>query len=418
VRLPVSVPLLAGDLTPDHRWRLVAMLYAQQRPLLQGSLATAAVIIVCLARTRWFGFAVLLAACLTILAWRRAEYRRFSRLPAHPGGAPDDWARRFLWGASGAAFVWACTSVCAAAIANDSTLLIFVFMVQAGWLGGMAVRNSVSPACVTAQVFLAVGGACAAVALTPVGLPWIALPFWIVLARAVFGLGRQSAADTVRMMQSEQKLEAANRQLIEMSQTDSLTLIGNRRAFDMTLQTEWARATRDGSAVALLMLDVDFFKLYNDRYGHPAGDTCLRAIATTIAGMKRRPPDFVGRFGGEEFVALLPNTGDSGAQEVAERMHRAIRQLALPHEASPFRTISLSIGIACLVPRQCDGADALVEHADRALYAAKRGGRNQTRTMEDGAEAPAWHDGAPPDAVRATPAADMAPEPIASLDDH
>jgi diguanylate cyclase (GGDEF)-like protein len=421
VRLRVSVPLFEGELSPAYRWRLVTMLYAQQRPLLEGTVGTAAVIVVCLIRTHSPCFAVLAVACLAILFWRRAQYRSFRRVvwpEAPPDGAPDDWARRFAWGGRAAALVWACTSVCAAITARDGGLLIFVFMVQAGWLGGMAVRNAVSPACVATQVFITTAGICAAVVLAPMGLAWLALPFWLVYARALMGLGRQSGEDTVRMMRSEQELEAANRRLTELSQTDSLTLIGNRRAFDLRLQLEWARARRETSSLTLLMLDVDFFKLYNDRYGHPAGDACLVAIAAVIARSARRPADFAGRFGGEEFVALLPDTDETGACDVAERVHAAIRTLALPHEASPFRMVSASIGIASLMPQHREGAGALVENADRALYEAKNGGRNQTRTAYDRGSAEAWHGATPPDPVRVTSLAAMTPRAIASFDDH
>jgi len=175
------------------------------------------------------------------------------------------------------------------------------------------------------------------------------------------------------------KLDDANRELTRLSSVDGLTGISNRRRFDDTLAKEWRRAARGGTPVSLLLVDVDYFKQFNDNYGHQVGDECLKAVARTLQGRLRRPADLVARFGGEEFVALLPQTEVSGAVAVGEELRRSIEVLGITHNhsaVSPFVTIS--IGIASAVPgRDSKGPEGLIEAADRALYSAKRQGRNR-----------------------------------------
>ncbi|WP_374676218.1 diguanylate cyclase domain-containing protein [Ideonella sp.] len=171
-------------------------------------------------------------------------------------------------------------------------------------------------------------------------------------------------------------LSAANRQLTDLSETDGLTGIANRRRFDRRLREEWQRAQRHGVPMALLLADVDHFKAYNDHYGHPAGDDCLRRVATLLQGCAQRSSDLVARVGGEEFAVLLPHTGAAEAEEVASRCLQALRRQALPHAASPTAAhLTLSIGVARLAGPG-DTPDELVARADRALYEAKRGGRD------------------------------------------
>jgi diguanylate cyclase (GGDEF)-like protein len=167
-----------------------------------------------------------------------------------------------------------------------------------------------------------------------------------------------------------------------MATTDGLTRLLNRRAFDTELDKEWKRAMRTHTPISLLMLDADHFKLYNDQYGHQAGDAVLRAIARTIQNSLGRPRDVAARFGGEEFVVLLPETQASGAHTIAERIHAAIAALAIVHDgnanvghASGYVTVS--IGIAVGTPYPGDDPAGLIRRADHALYAAKEGGRNQ-----------------------------------------
>ncbi|MBR0903955.1 diguanylate cyclase domain-containing protein [Bradyrhizobium liaoningense] len=161
---------------------------------------------------------------------------------------------------------------------------------------------------------------------------------------------------------------------------DSLTGLANRRRFDERLKEEWARAYRDRSSLALLMIDVDHFKSYNDEYGHPAGDACLRFVAQIIAAETQRPGDLAARYGGEEFAMLLPNTDAAGCARIGDRIRRAIREAGLVHttnHATGYVTASLG-GTACRpVLERTAGVVSLVEAADRALYAAKEAGRNR-----------------------------------------
>lgn len=175
----------------------------------------------------------------------------------------------------------------------------------------------------------------------------------------------------------EQQLEDANRQLRVLVRQDGLTGLGNRRHFDDMLGTEYRRAMRVGEPLALIMVDVDRFKAFNDLYGHPAGDACLREVGAALAGALRRPADLAVRYGGEEFAVLLPGTDEAGALQTAARIQDAMRTVAVPHAGSEFGVATLSMGITVLpAGGPGDGPAALVEAADAALYAAKRAGRN------------------------------------------
>lgn len=181
----------------------------------------------------------------------------------------------------------------------------------------------------------------------------------------------------------EAQLEEANRRLRVLAREDALTRLANRRHFDEMLGEEYRRATRVHSPLALVMLDVDRFKSFNDTYGHPGGDACLKALASTITGLARRPADLAARYGGEEFVILLPDTDAAGALAQAERIRVAVRGLAIPHAGSDIGFATVSVGVAVMVPFvSAQGPAALVEAADAALYDAKRAGRNTVRLAE------------------------------------
>ncbi len=185
-----------------------------------------------------------------------------------------------------------------------------------------------------------------------------------------------------RILRKRALLERANRSLARLSALDGLTATANRRAFEQRLDEEWRRASRDGTPLTLLMIDIDHFKLYNDHYGHPAGDDCLKTISRDLKARLRRPADFLARYGGEEFAIVLPDTDLSGAVIVAEDLRRRTMALELRHAMSPAaRVVTLSIGVAEADPANAAwGPASLVNAADRALYRAKRLGRNQVRT--------------------------------------
>jgi diguanylate cyclase (GGDEF)-like protein/PAS domain S-box-containing protein len=175
---------------------------------------------------------------------------------------------------------------------------------------------------------------------------------------------------------------ALARELERLARTDPLTGIGNRRRFDEHLQAEVARAPRSSEPLSLLLCDVDFFKAYNDRYGHQQGDACLAQVARALEGVIRRPADLAARYGGEEFALVLPGTSAEGARSRAEHVRAAVRELAIPHEASPGRDrVTISVGVATVsgawTPSQ------IVALADRALYEAKAAGRDCEVAVDD-----------------------------------
>lgn len=174
------------------------------------------------------------------------------------------------------------------------------------------------------------------------------------------------------------ELEQANRELVELSRVDGLTGIANRRWLDEVLAGEWNRARRDATPLAMMMVDIDRFKDYNDRYGHLAGDDCLRAVAEVLQReVGRRAGDFVARFGGEEFAVLLWDADDRAALELAQRLRVALAGARLEHEGSPTGALTVSTGVASIVPDGDPSPEHLIERADTALYEAKRAGRDR-----------------------------------------
>jgi len=178
------------------------------------------------------------------------------------------------------------------------------------------------------------------------------------------------------------ELEESNAKLAELSSTDGLTGIHNRRGFDAALEKEWRRAARNGYPLALAMLDVDHFKAYNDHYGHQAGDQCLRRVADLIATHGRRTSDLVARYGGEEFSLLAPATDAADAMEIARGICEALAALAMPHAKSPHGVVTISIGVATALPDEAISWSTLIEESDRALYRAKQEGRNRATLAE------------------------------------
>lgn len=180
-----------------------------------------------------------------------------------------------------------------------------------------------------------------------------------------------------RVAERTDELQALNRRLEALSLTDGLTGIANRRHFDLMLAQAWGHAQRTGTSLALAVMDVDWFKPYNDHYGHPVGDACLQQVAQALSTTLCRSSDLVARYGGEEFVFLAQDTGVEGALDLAHRVSEALDRLQLPHERSPLGHVTLSIGVAAMVPKPGELAEVLLQRADAALYEAKRGGRNQ-----------------------------------------
>lgn len=172
------------------------------------------------------------------------------------------------------------------------------------------------------------------------------------------------------------------RDLLErLTTTDGLTGIANRRRFDAFLESEWSRARRSQKPLSLIMLDIDFFKAFNDHYGHLAGDDCLRQVAQCLDGRVRRPADLVARYGGEEFACLLPETNAMGAATMAKRFLESMNELNIPHAYSEAADhVTLSMGVATIIPLIGQPSSELVRRADQLLYEAKQNGRNQFRS--------------------------------------
>ena len=173
--------------------------------------------------------------------------------------------------------------------------------------------------------------------------------------------------------------------LAHLATTDALTNLANRRRLDEAIDTEWRRAIREGSALTLVMIDADNFKAYNDYYGHPAGDTLLKAFARCIESSISRPGDLAARYGGEEFAVLLPATGMDGGYTIAETIRTAVTGLAQPHPPSPLGVATVSIGVASIVPVFGQASILLLTAADAALYRAKADGKNRVRVEHIGA---------------------------------
>jgi diguanylate cyclase (GGDEF)-like protein len=179
------------------------------------------------------------------------------------------------------------------------------------------------------------------------------------------------------------RLEQANRRLQDLASEDGLTGIPNRRRLDEHLNTSWLQMVRQAQPLSVILCDIDYFKLYNDHYGHQAGDECLRAVARCIRSALRRPGDLAGRYGGEEFLVTLPHTDLAGALIVSEEIHEAVRRLQIPHERSQAGAwVSLSMGVSGTVPARGDCLSRLIAAADAALYEAKAAGRARSHTRE------------------------------------
>lgn len=217
--------------------------------------------------------------------------------------------------------------------------------------------------------------------------PWLSPPAYVLYLVLLVGLGYLSAstlrsrelkAKVRELTELKSRLEEANDRLSDLSLQDGLTGVANRRRLDAELQRAHASAVRDQRPLSLLMVDLDRFKDFNDRYGHLAGDEALKSVADLLRREVSRASDFVARYGGEEFSVLLPNTAEEGASRVAERVRSQVEDLGIPNEAAgPSAVVTLSVGIATIVPGPDSAPESIVAAADGALYRAKAAGRNR-----------------------------------------
>jgi diguanylate cyclase (GGDEF)-like protein len=191
---------------------------------------------------------------------------------------------------------------------------------------------------------------------------------------------------TAELLERSAQLEVANTALEEMATVDPVTGLANRRRFDVFFQQEWQRSRRTQQPLSLLMLDIDHFKAFNDRYGHQRGDECIQQVASVLRAAAHRPADLACRYGGEEFTVVLAETGATGAYSVAETIRGTVEALQIPNEGAPLGLITVSIGVGTRSGEEYERAADLMSACDRALYDAKHAGRNRT--------SPALHVGA------------------------
>ncbi len=202
------------------------------------------------------------------------------------------------------------------------------------------------------------------------------------------------------LLRNLQEIAGLQEQLREQANRDPLTGLYNRRFLDSTLERELARCRRDGHSLSLIMLDVDYFKKYNDRYGHQAGDECLRSVARTLQESAKRASDLAARYGGEEFSLVLADTDAAVAQRLAETVRQSIEALDMPHEQSRTGKVTISVGVATMTNAAYQDAESLFRAADEALYRAKQGGRNQVQVAPETPQRVGVGEGAAADLVQ------------------
>ncbi len=361
--------------------RLVNILYSQVGALTLGTVAMVAVGILAFLRTGsgWF---LLWAGLTAILATGRLLlHRAYRRRAVHDN--PRRWAQHFLAWSWATGALWGSAGI-AVALVPDPYVHLLIVAVQTGYVMGGAVR-------VTALPKVAIGQTLLVLMPTLTACLFAADPFvrCFALFVALFigisiSITRSLCAMTMRLLLADEEksrqiaqISEAKRELETQAGTDQLTGLANRRRFDAALFHEWRRGARDATPVGLLMVDVDFFKRYNDEYGHQAGDECLKWIARAIQSAVRRPGDTVARYGGEEFTVVLPNTDSDGAAHLGEEVRAAVAALDMPHAGNPYEHVTVSVGSAVILPAGGVAPESLVGLADTALYKAKRSGRNR-----------------------------------------
>ncbi len=322
----------------------------------------------------WLGLLVAVtgARFLTLRAFRDASPRSETDLAY--------WTKYFLAGACAAGVVWGLSGILLFHPSSFPHQVVLAFVLGGMVAGALPLLSSVRHAywCFAIPV----------VAPISIRMMWVGDRIHLVmgLLMVIFGLAMlATSAQVHRLFRDSEKLRRELFSSSEVAQAleylvrlDSLTGIPNRRLFEEELNKEWARAKRDDAPLSLIMADIDYFKEYNDHYGHPAGDLCLVDVAQAMHHTLSRPGDVVARIGGEEFAFLLPQTDLSGAISVAEQIHERVLALNLPHEASPVAShVTLSFGVSSSELASVSSPAELIRTSDIALYEAKRCGRNQ-----------------------------------------
>lgn len=329
------------------------------------------------------------AAMLLVSLSRVVQSLQYQRNPKRY--SLQTWAWRAVLSAWCAGAIWGAWNL-AILFEPNRNLALMIVGAQAGIVTAAAMRNSALPAQVVGQVLLAslplmiasmfssslyINIYALFAALQIVGALSVGKSQHRLIRRLLQADEEQSLLLS-QIVRANEELEVLNSHLRTLADTDQLTKVANRRAFDLSLIREWRRAAREELPLALLMIDIDAFKMFNDHHGHPAGDTCLQNVAATIAASIRRPGDVVARYGGEEFAVILPATEIDGAWHVAEKIRANLAARVLKHGVAGHNLVTVSIGAASLVPQAESGPETLTALADAALYSAKRNGRDRT----------------------------------------
>jgi diguanylate cyclase (GGDEF)-like protein len=370
----------------DVAWKLVNTLFCQTISLISGAAVFMVLGVVGFVGTGslWYLGGLAYTACIFI--WRFWQTRLYAR--SRDSATPVAWAWRSIRSGWATAAGWGAWSA-VVLFEPEKFIVIMVIGIHAGLAAGGAVRNCAVPAVAAGQIIVA-GTPLFFVCIVS-GNPYLDVYAGIVVLHifAALALTKFLHRQTLRLLvQDEEKselverLEIAKLELETLVATDAMTGIANRRAFDLMSAAEWRRSIREEIPLSLLLLDVDLFKSFNDFYGHQAGDKCLQKVAATIASTLRRPGDLLARYGGEEFAIILPQTDLEGASKIGEQIVTAFADLAMPHDASSFGHVTVSIGAACMFPDREAMVEQLTARADAALYAAKRSGRNRVHLAD------------------------------------
>ncbi len=384
--------LLGGRGLPGkQRRRLVSSLLQQPLSLVVSGLGAMLAAAVCWLHSGNTWFIAWGATGSVVLSLRLGLAMMFHR--RSESLSAETWAWAFFVGGAIAAAIAGVGAACTTFWCSDMVAMTFMATNVISFAGGAAVRNNASPLAAKCQTAIALG--LPGVACIATGVPFLeafavliafhlAAQFEIIRCLGEHTLWLISAEEEQKLSKIElsitcQRLEEANTRLTRLSATDGLTGLSNRRTFDEVLKAEWARAFRSQSCLALLMIDVDHFKQFNDRYGHLAGDDALRGIAEQLRSALHRSSDLAARYGGEEFAVLLPETDCPLALFTAEQIREAVAAMVISVDGqSPVR-VSVSIGVAAMTPNGEDSRLFLVKEADQALYAAKGLGRDRIR---------------------------------------
>ncbi len=372
-------------------FELVASGYGQKLAVIVGGCALPLVALVSFFACHQPWLLVWAGLILLILAGRLLLIHTFAS--ASVASDVAIWQTRFTIGTCLLGAAWGGCAATVIVARLDPLLQLMMIATESVTVMGGAARNSGVPAAARGQVLLGVVPViCACVSIwEPVYLVLAALMLVqlitaLEIARGLhertveaLTLAAEKAGLVASLQEASARLESANRQLEIAASSDGLTGLANRRRFDAAIAIEVSRALRGPLSFSLLMFDVDKFKDYNDRFGHPAGDACLRSVANALAQSIHRPSDMVARYGGEEFVAILPHTDLDGARGIAERARTAVRALGLTNPKVPAGIVTVSVGVAVFDPARHLGAPEVIAEADRGLYAAKAAGRDCVR---------------------------------------